>query len=178
VRRFLLPVLLIAACAPAERNDSLSGSPSFRARTVAVAATRGSRGKGVEISRALVSRLASLGLTASALEESDSVLAGAALGLEAAMSPRLLDEIRRATGADAIVFLSLDPSWRALEISALDARTGDAVLRSAAHPRGEAFVDAAEIADAAARALAPLSAVRRAPKASRSDDPADEIPLP
>lgn len=170
---------MIAACAPAERNDVLSHSPSFRARTVAVAATRGARGKGVEISRALVSRLESSGLTASALEESDSVLAGSALGLEAARSPRLLDEIRRATGADAIVFLSLDANWRALEISALDARTGDAVLRSVAHPRADAFAGASEIADAAARALSPLAAERRAPKASRADGPAiGEIPLP
>lgn len=178
MRRFLLPALLFAACAPAERSDTLSSSPSFRARTVAVAATRGSRGKGVEISRALVKRLEALGLTASALEESDSVLAGSALGLEAAMNPRLLDEIRRATGADAIVFLALDPSWRALEIQALDARTGDAVLRSVAHPRADAFSDPAEISDAAARALSPLAAERRAPTAHRPDDPADEIPLP
>jgi hypothetical protein len=178
VRRFLLPAFLLISCAPSERNDTLSNSPSFRARTVAIAATRGSRGKGVEISRALVSRLEALGLTASSLEESDSVLAGSALGLEAAMSPRLLDEIRRATGADAIVFLSLDPSWRALEIQALDARTGDAVLRSVANPRGDAFANTSEIADAAARALASLAAERRAPKAHRPDDPTDEIPLP
>ncbi|MDD5305451.1 MAG: hypothetical protein PHS14_20315 [Elusimicrobia bacterium] len=178
MRRLLLTALLLGSCAPSERNDVLSNSPSFRARTVAVAATRGARGKGVEISRALVSRLESAGLTASALEESDSVLAGSALSLEAARSPRLLDEIRRATGADAIVFLSLDPSWRSLEISALDARTGDAVLRSAAHPRGDAFASASEIADAAARALSPLAAERRAPKATRPDDPSDEIPLP
>jgi len=146
---------------------------------VAVAATRGARGKGVEISRALVKRLEALGLTASALEDSDSVLAGAALGLEAAMNKHLLDEIRRATGADAIVFLTLDPEWRALEISALDARTGEAVLRSAARPRGDAFASAQEIADAAARALASLAAERRRPKASRPNEPPlDEIPLP
>lgn len=178
MRRLLPALLLLAACGAPERQETLSRSPSFRARTVAVAATRGARGKGVAISRALVSRLEGLGLTASNLEESDSVLAGSALSLEAARSPRLLDEIRRATGADAVVFLSLDPSWRSLEISALDARTGDAVLRAAAHPRGDAFADAAEIADAAARALSPLAAERRTPKATRPDDPVDEIPLP
>ena len=179
MRRFLLTALLFAGCASSKRNDALSNSPSFRARTLAVAATRGSRGKGVEISRALVKRLEGLGLAASALEESDSVLAGAALGLEAAMNPRLLDEIRRATGADAIVFLSLDPTWHTLEISALDGRTGDAVLRSVARPRGDAFAGPPEIADAAARALSPLAAERRAPRASRPDEPTtDEIPLP
>jgi len=179
VRRLLLPALLLAGCSSAERNEALSNSPSFRARTVTVAAPRGARGKGVEISRALVKRLEDLGLAASALEESDSVLAGSAVGLEAARNPRLLDEIRRATGADAVVFLSLDPRWSALEISALDARTGDAVLRSVAHPRGEAFAGAPEIADAAAGALSPLAAGRRKTRASRPDEPpVDEIPLP
>ena len=178
MRRLLLPLLLLG-CAPPERNDVLSNSPSFRARTAAIAATRGARGKGVEISRALVKRLEAVGLTASALEESDSVLAGASVGLEAARNPRMLDEIRSATGADAIVFLTLDPNWRSLEISALDARTGDAVLRSVANPRGDVFSGSAEIADAAARALASLAAERRAPKASRPDEPPlDEIPLP
>ncbi|MBI2387933.1 MAG: hypothetical protein HYV14_18250 [Elusimicrobia bacterium] len=178
MRRLLPALLLLAACGGAERQETLSRAPSFRARTVAVAATRGARGKGVEISRALVRRLESLGLTASALEESDSVLAGSAIGLEAARNPRLLDEIRRATGADAVAFLSLDPAWRGLEVSALDARTGDAVLRAVAHPRGEAFADAAEIADAASRALAPLASERRPARAARPDDPVDEIPLP
>lgn len=174
-----MTAFLLAGCASSERNDAISNSPSFRARTLAVAATRGSRGKGVDISRALVKRLEGLGLTASSLEESDSVLAGSALGLEAAMNPRLLEEIHRATGADAIVFLSLDPSWRALEISALDARTGDAVLRSVAHPKGDAFAGAAEIADAASRSLSSLAGERRAPKATHADDPAtDDLPLP
>ena len=146
---------------------------------MALAATRGARGKAVDISRELTARLAAQGLPASALEESDSVLAGAAVELEAAANPRLLAEIRRATGADAVVFLSLDPFWRTLDISALDARTGDAVMRVAARPRGDAFATPAEIAAAAARALAPLAAERRAPKASRPDEPPlDEIPLP
>lgn len=179
MRRLAAAALLLAACSSPEREGALSRAPSFRARTAAVAATRGAKGKGVEISRALVRRLEDLGLAASALEESDSVLAGAAVGLEAAMNPRLLDEIRRATGADAVVFLSLDPAWKTLEISALDARTGDAVLRSAAHARGDSFSGASEIAEAAARALAPLASERRAPRASRPDEPATgDLPLP
>lgn len=153
-------------------------SPLLRARTLTVAATRGARGKDAEIVRELVKRLEALGLTASALEASDSVLAGSALGLEAVMNPRLLDEIRRATGADAIVFLSLDANWRSIEIVALDARTGDAVLRSAAHPRGSAFESSSEIANAVARALASLAAERHSPKATRPDASMDEIPLP
>jgi len=174
----LLALLLLASCAESERNEALSNAPSFRARAIAIAATRGARGKGVAISRALVKRLEELGLTASALEESDSVLAGSAIGLESAMNPRLLDEVRSATGADAIVFLSLDPSWRSLDVSAIDVRTGDAVLRSAARPKGDAFASPQEIADAAARSLASLAAERRRPKASGAENPIDEIPLP
>lgn len=169
--------MLLAACARSERAGDPSRSSSFRARTMAVAATRGSRGKGVEISRELVYRLEASGVKASALEASDSVLAGAALGLDAAANPRVLDEVRRATGADALVFLALDPAWRGLEISVLDTRTGDAVLRSAAHPRGDVFASPGEIAQAAARALAPLTAERRPPRA-RSGEGLEEIPFP
>ncbi len=171
-------LLLFAACSPvSDRFDTLSAAPSFRAKSVAVAATRGARGKGVEIARALVAKLEAQGLRASALEESDSILAGSALGLETAMNPRVLDEIRRATGADAVVFLSLDPDWRSLDVSALDARTGDAVLRTAVRPRATAFAGAAEIADGAGRALAALHAERR-PRPSNVDEPTEEIPVP
>ena len=179
MRRLLPFLLLLTACVSPERNDAISNAPSFRAKAVAVAATRGARGKGVEISRALVKRLEALGLRASALEESDSVLAGSALGLETAMNPRLLAEIREATGADAVAFLTLDPSWRSLEVSALDTRTGDAVLRAVANPRADAFANSQEVADAAARVLGALAAERRAPRATRPDEPPlDEIPLP
>jgi hypothetical protein len=179
VKRLLLILPLLAGCAGAEHDGVLSGSPSFRAKTVALASTRGARGKGVELSRELTRRLEAMGLAVAALEESDSVLAGSAVGLEAAANPRLLDEIRRATGADAIIFLSLDPNWASLDVSALDARTGEAVLRSAIHPSGESFHSASEAAAAAAKALSPLAADRPRPKASRPDDPPiDEIPLP
>lgn len=172
---YLLPALLLGACSRGERKQALLASPSFRARTLTVAATRGSRGQGAEISRELVRRLKASGLAASALEESDSVLSGSALGLESAMNPGLLDEVRRATGADAIVFLSLNTAWSALEVSALDARTGDVVLRSTARPRGDAFAGPPDIAAAAERSLSPLADARRAAPAGGLTD---EIPLP
>ena len=179
MKALFFAAILLAACASPERDGVLSGSPSFRARTLAVAAVRGSRGQGVAISRELVRRLEGEGAAASSLEESDSVLAGSAVGLEAASNPRLLDEIRRATGADAIVFLTLDPSWKTLEVSALDARTGEAVLRSALRPKGDAFANPGEIGEAAARTLSGLLSEKRAPRATRPDEPpVDEIPLP
>jgi len=178
LRRLLLPALLLASCAPSGRNDVLSNSPSFRAKTIAVAATVGARGKSSDLARELVKRLEASGIKASALEESDSVLAGSSVGLDA-MNPRLLDEIRSVTGADAVVFLSLNAGWTALEISAIDARTGDAVHRSVEKPRGGAYADLPAIAAAAARALAPLSVERRLPKATRAhDDAIGELPLP
>lgn len=176
MKRLLPLLLLLGACATPGEGQLLR--PSFRARRVVLGAVRGARGKGVEISRALVARLGAEGLEAVSLEESDSVLAGSEVSLDAAMNPRLLAEIRRATDADALIFLSLDPAWRSLEISALDAGTGDAVLRAAAHPRGDAFADADEIAVAASHPLSALSSARRAPRASAADDPLDEIPLP
>lgn len=175
----LLAVVSSACSLGGGRSDTLAAVPSFRARTIAVAAVRGSRGKGVDISRALTRRLEAEGIAAASLEESDSVLAGAALGLDTAANPRVLDEIRRATGADAIAFLSLDPSWRSLDVSALDARTGEAVLRTAAHPRGDEFASPAEVAEAAARALSALAAEHAKPRASAPPgEPVDEIPVP
>lgn len=174
----LLSVLLTASCAGSGRDEALSRAPSFRAKSAAIAATRNARGKGLDVARALARRLEASGLKATALEESDSVLAGSAIGVESAINPRLLDEIRGATGAEAIVFLTLDPSWKSLEVVAVDSRSGDAVLRAPASPRGDAFASADEIAAAAARILAPISAVRRTPRASRPDEPVDELPLP
>lgn len=105
-------------------------------------------------------------------------MAGTALDPESALNPGLLDEIRRATGADAVILLALDPEWSSAEVYAMDARTGEAVLRKTAKPRGAVFTNPAEVAAAAARELAPLAARRKAPKATKADEPMEEIPLP
>ncbi len=98
-------------------------------------ARRAAAGVGVElVARALVKRLQAGGARTSVLEEADSVLAGSALGL-GSWPTRVLAEVRRATKADGIVFLSLDQDCGSLDISVLDAVTGDAVLRAAARPQ-------------------------------------------
>lgn len=174
-----LALLSLAACAPVSgRFEVMSRAPSFRVKSVAIAAVRGARGKSAEVARRLAAKLAESGIRAEALDESDSVLAGSALGLETAMNPRLLAEIRSATGADAVVFVSMDPTWRSLDASALDIRTGEPVLRASGRPRGEEFSGPEEAAEVAARALETLSTRPRRPDPTRVDDGLDEIPVP
>jgi hypothetical protein len=178
----LLPLAaaaLASACAlGSDRVETHALAPSFRAKVLAIAPARaGGAAKGEELVHSLVKRLSSGGIRAASLEESDSVLAGSALGLDAAADPRVLAEIRRATEADGVVFLSVDPSWRSLDVSVLDAVTGDAVLRATARPRGEAFASPEEAAGAAAEALAGLAPEKhRAAAAAREQT--DELPIP
>jgi hypothetical protein len=168
----------LSACALGSgRVETTSQAPSFRAKVLAIAAARGAGPKGAALGRALAARLQAGGIRAAALEESDSVLAGAALGLDVASDPRVLAEIRRATEADGIVFLSLDPNWRTLDVSVLDAETGDVVLRATARPAGDAFESPDEAAAAAAEALSALAPERhRAAAAAR--EKTDELALP
>ena len=174
-----LVVFLSACAAGTGRVNTASSAPSFRAKSVAVASVRGGRSKGVDVARALASRLERGGMRSAALEESDSVLAGSALGLEIASDPRVLAEVRRATGADAIVFLTLDPGWRSLDVSALDLATGDPVLRATVRPKGDAFQTPDEVAAAAAEALSGLSpGHKRQLSAGATGDALDEIPVP
>lgn len=172
--------LALCACAPGSgRVEVLSRSRTFKARTLAIAATRGGGTRSIDVARALSRRLDAGGTRAAALEESENLLAGAALTLESAADLRLLAEVRRATGADAVVFLTLDPEWRGLELTVLDAGGGDAVLHAAARPAGKAYLSADEVAAAAAEALAEISPERRkASAAARDPETPDEIPVP
>ncbi|OGR91371.1 MAG: hypothetical protein A2V88_16800 [Elusimicrobia bacterium RBG_16_66_12] len=170
-----LLLVALAACS-SDRVETYSRSPSFRARTLAVASVLGAKGKSGEIARVLSSRLEGAGMRCVDLESSDSVLAGSALSLEAAANPRLLAEVRRATEAEGLVFLSLESSWRSVEVVVLDLRTGEAVLKAEGRPRGESFATAEEAAAVAAEILGGLSQERR--KAARAADSADEIPVP
>jgi hypothetical protein len=170
--------LALSACAAGSpRVSTASSAQSFRAKTVALASVVGAGAKGAEVARALAARLESGGMRASSLEEADSVLAGSALGLDIASDPRVLAEVRRATGADAIVFLTLDSGWRNLEISALDLATGEPVLRAKARPSGPNFETPDEIASAAAESLSFMSPQRaRASAAARNGG--DELAEP
>lgn len=173
----LAPLLLSSACVPGTgRVEVLSKAPSFRARSVAVAGVRGARGNGIEVARAMSAALSASGVRATLLEETDSVLAGSAVELGQAVNPGLVAEIRRATEADAIVFAALDPAWRSLEVSVLDSRSGEPILRATASPVGDVFADAAEAGRAAAEALAELSAIRPAQRPRGEET--DEIPVP
>lgn len=176
-----LPAALLAALgactlSPA-RVETLSQAPSFHAKVLAVAAVRGAGPKGDGLAKALARRLTDGGVRAVSLESADSVLAGSVVGLEAAGDPRVLAEIRRATDADGVVFVTVTPDWSALDVSVLDANTGDGVLRATARARGDAFDSADEAASAAAQALAGL-APEKAKAAAAATDSSDELPVP
>ncbi len=173
-----MTAVLLGACASGSgRVETLSQAPSFRATALAVAPARGTGPLRARLARALTSRLQAGGLRAVDLESSDSVLAGSALGLDVASDPRVLAEIRRATGADAVVFVTADPGWASLDVQVLSAETGDPVLRAVARPRGSAFEDVDEAAAAAAEAVSALSAEHVRVKAAAAEL-GDEIPVP
>jgi len=150
----------------------LSRSRAFRAQAVAVAALTGDDARDPEVSRALARAAEGAGLRASSLEEADAVLAGAAISLDTVSDPRTLAQIRRSTGADAVVLLSFDPGLASAQLSVLDAQTGDAVLRATIKPRGAALSGYDEAAQAAGSALSALTG--RPAAAARLDD----IPVP
>ena len=173
-----LAAAALSACALGSgRVETQSRASSFRAKVLAIAATHGAGAKSAELSRALVRRLQAGGIKASALEESDSVLAGSALGLDIAADPRVLAEIRRATGADGVVFMTLDPNWRTLDVAVLDAATGDVVLHATARPSGESFESSEEAAAGAAEALSGLASERHK-AAAAAREKTDDIPVP
>ncbi|HEX4047047.1 MAG TPA: hypothetical protein VH309_04410 [Elusimicrobiota bacterium] len=175
---WLAAAAALSACALVSGNvETLSRAPSFRAKVLAIAATRGAGAKGPALAAELARRLAAGGIRAPSLEDADSVLAGTAMSLDIAADPRVLAEIRRATGADGVVFLSLDPDWRSLDVSVLDAVTGDVVLRATAHPEGKSFETIDAAASAAAEALSGL-AQDDAKAAAAATDKTGDLPLP
>lgn len=181
MRRFVLLLAASAAACSVGRGSIQvqQGAPSFRAKTLAIAAARGAKARGPELTAELARRLEEGGIHAASLENSDSVLAGSSVGMDIASDPRVLSEVRRATGAEAVVFLTLDPGWRLLDIAVLDIETGDPVLRATARPRGAFFETPEEAAAAAADALSALApSRRRAAAAARDSRDGDEIPVP
>lgn len=173
---WLAAVLLAFACGGG-RVETQSSSSTFLAKVLAIAAPRGAGVKSVELARSLARRLEKGGIKASALGESDSVVAGADLGLDIAADPSALAEVRRATGADGIVFLTLEAGWRTLDVAVLDLATGDVVLRATARPRGDAFESADDAASAAAEAISGLAPERRK-AAAAARETTDAIPVP
>jgi len=169
VRPVLWSAAAVAGCAMLPpRTEILSRSPSFKAQTVVVAAFGADPAADPEVSRALAAAARSAGLRALPLEAMSAALPGAVVSPDVLCDPRTLTELRRSSGVDAVVLVALDPSGTSARLTALDARTGDAVLRATLRPRGESFTGAAQIAQAAAAAIAELSS---APPARLEDLP-------
>lgn len=141
---------IFAACA----GGPLSGKHSaFHTRTVAITETSGAGKQGTAISAAFSRHLEQAGIRSFLLEETDEVLAGSAMSLPKDPNPRLLQEIRRVTSAEAVAILALDGARRWVDVTVLDARDGAVLLSAKEHPAGEKFKSINEVAGAAAKAL-------------------------
>lgn len=149
------------------KTDILARNTSFKARVVAVAALTGGGREDALAARALVDAARRAGLTATSLDESDAGLAGTPISLDALSDPRVLAQVRAATGADAVVLLTYEPGGASARIDALDAASGDSVLRATLTPRSGVFSDAP---DAARSAFAALATLAGRPPTARLDD--------
>jgi hypothetical protein len=175
---FCAMTFLPLACAGVtSRVEKITQAASFHPSRVAIAAAHDARGKGVEMSRVLAQRLQSTGLQAVVLEESDSVVAGALLGVDVAADPHLIAEIRRATEADGIVFMNLEPNWQSMDIVVLNAMNGELVLRAKVKPQGDTFSSVEDVVAAAAKSLSGLTG-RKVKAIKKESSDIDEIPMP
>lgn len=174
MRPALLLLSLAACAAPGRDVEVLARGPGSPVSRLAVAGVAGADAPGWSgLPRLLASALGGR-FDAVAAADADTVISSAELG-PGGSSPAALAELRRATGAEAVVFATLAPGAAALELAALDARTGDVLLRVRVRPRGGPFSSPRAAADAGAAALSPLSRRRRA-KPSLPDE--DELPPP
>lgn len=154
--------LITASCTgPSGRIQTLTRAPSYRAKSFAIVSVRDPKGFGDEIIRSLTLRLETAGQRGRTLDGADSVLAGTPLSLGVAVDPRILDEIRNATGAEAVVFVAMDADWTALDLAAIDTGSGQTVLRAQGRPKGKVFLSPDEAGITAAEALAALSPEKR-----------------
>ena len=171
-RLLLAASLLLGACAGGGRRPA--GPPVKTAAT----AVRDEKGRGAEFSRAFARTLGRRGVRAASVEDSDSIGASAALGAGSLRDHRVLAEIRAATGADALLLVTLEPEGRAAELAGVDLRSGEPLLRKTLKARGSAWRDQSEFAETAAKAVAPLFAVRDPVRATTADEPISDIPVP
>jgi hypothetical protein len=153
------------------KTDILERTEGFKAQTVAVAALTGDDRGDVAAAHALADAARGAGLHASSLEDAEAGLAGTAISLDTLSDPRLLAQIRAATGADAVVLLTWQAGGASARLDALDAQSGDSVLRATLTPRGAPFADAKAAARAAEGALSTLAG--RPPQAHL-----DDLPVP
>lgn|GEM_PF-1814801 len=158
--RIIAAVAAAALCACAglpPKTDIRERSKGFKAQSVAVAALTGDERGDVAAARALADAARRAGMTARSLQDPEAGLAGTAFSLDVLSDPRLLAQIRATTGADAVVLLTYQPGGREARFDALDARSGDSVMRAVITPRGAPFANAAQAADAARAALTALA---------------------
>ena len=174
---FGLAVALGACALQRSRVETISRTRGARVKVFAIATVAGEGPLRAQLPRKLIERLSAGGARAVDLTEADSVVAGSVLGLETASNPRVLEEIRRVTGGEVVVFLAAAPDWQMIDVQVVRTSSGDSILHAAVRPRGMTFVTSDEAASAVALALAPIS-----PDSARLNGAAltdiDEIPEP
>jgi hypothetical protein len=177
-RSLALAALLLAGCAGGGgggKVEVLSQAPTPRLTRLAVASVTGTDDlRGGERARELAAAL-DRRFDAVAAGDADTVMSSTELGLQGA-SPGALAELRRATGAEGVVFATMGPRSAWLELAVLDATSGDLLLRVRARPAsGPSFTSFRAAAAAGAQALAPLSRRGRSKPSAPEDD---ELPPP
>ncbi|MBI4061967.1 MAG: hypothetical protein HY403_11120 [Elusimicrobia bacterium] len=125
-----------------------------RPRIYAVADVAGAGSQSGAIAGWVVDRLARSGLRAVSLPKTDPVLAGAAATLRTHSDSRLLQEIRRTTGADAVLLLELARDRSSISVVVLDARSGRVLGRETRRSGGERFRTVGDAATAVAAFVA------------------------
>ncbi len=161
----------------ATRVETISQARGARAKVFAIAPIVGEGYIRAQLPRKLTERLDAGGMLGVDLMEADSVVAGSSLGLETASNPRVLEEIKRVTGGDVVVFLAAVADWRQIDVQVITTSSGDSILHATVRPHGTSFRTADEAASAVVHALAAITADGARMRAAASTD-VDEIPEP
>ncbi len=160
-----LAAAIFAACAALPpRTDLLYQARGWRARVVATAAQAGGGRDDEAAGAALAQAARRAGLRAGSLNDPAAGLPGLPLTLDSLSDPRTLARVREVSGADAVVLLRWSAGASEAELAAIDARTGDVVLRARLVSRAGPFADGAAAGAAAQEALSSLAGRETAPR--------------
>lgn len=130
-------------------------------RTAAVAAFVGEAEQHPQLSSAFAQRLELEGVRAVCLEAADPVLAASVLTLKTGPQRRLLQEIRRVTGAESVILLEMEASRRAIGVTVWDTRSALRLHEERTPSGGAPFKSQEAAASAASAAVSNLFKARR-----------------
>ena len=145
---------LLACAEKGTRVEQLEGANPGAFRRVAVVPFSDSRGQGWLMAAKVNQGLSGLGFNTVDLHQVETVFSSLKLDFSSALSIHSLAEIRHATLAEALIFGSVDSSWREATLLMIETEMGDMVLSAKLKPRrGPAFRTPEEVAAEALRAI-------------------------